>query len=383
MSTPASDQQCQIGINVEYVADAPSEHEPGPLSGLGLGFGYLTPDSMSWRSHQSAPSEAGSDCHSDASSPFPSPFLGASDLFTDPPPSSVETAALDAMPLLSLHTDFPYNYHSPNASPSPSSPYSDSPASASSHYSNEYLLSYSASPFSSSQSSLLGSVHSPSSSPIKSPHALLGLDLYPSPEASPSLYPASISPVHEGLYLTPGPHDNRYPMSPLSPSLFQPLPGPVQPPKTSPTFIPEVTEFITEVAESQSQLNAESVRHQLLETLSPGDPNTADLKTLFSKSAKSTVSTEAGRLASESRRKHPARFACHFPGCNSTFTRKLGLENHHKSHLGITDQQCRFCSKRFPNSLPRHMKRCKDNPNRITTKKTKRPEFSAESGTMR
>ncbi|KAF8899883.1 hypothetical protein CPB84DRAFT_1779609 [Gymnopilus junonius] len=210
--------------------------------------------------------------------------------------------------------------------------------------------------------------YSPSPQTSSSPSPVVGpLTLFSSQEDHLS-YPLTPSPtisVSDDPFLTSGPFEH-YPASSPSPShsFGHPLPS-SEPPQPI---------GISEASECQSHLDPANIRAQLLHTFSPdiGDPNAGTLKTLFSKNAKTSVSTPAGRAASALRRKHPARFACQF--CDATFTRKLGLENHNKSHLGITDQQCRFCLKLFPNSLPRHMKRCKDNPERIAPRKIKNIE---------
>ncbi|PPQ77146.1 hypothetical protein CVT25_010840 [Psilocybe cyanescens] len=105
----------------------------------------------------------------------------------------------------------------------------------------------------------------------------------------------------------------------------------------------------------EQALNVEEIR-RVIATTSPGS------REFFKKSVKTSVSTPAGNIASEKRRKNPGRFVCRF--CQKSFTRKLGLDNHLKSHLGIVDKQCRFCQRMFATSLGRHMKRCRLNPDR-------------------
>lgn len=85
---------------------------------------------------------------------------------------------------------------------------------------------------------------------------------------------------------------------------------------------------------------------------------------MFGKAAKERVSTLNGLRASASRRKNPAKFFCDW--CQSGFTRKHNLDNHMKSHFGITDLACQFCSKAFT-TIPvqkRHQETCQSNPNR-------------------
>ncbi|KAF9533731.1 hypothetical protein CPB83DRAFT_831586 [Crepidotus variabilis] len=87
---------------------------------------------------------------------------------------------------------------------------------------------------------------------------------------------------------------------------------------------------------------------------------------IFSKRAKSKVATLNGLKASTARRTNPARFKCEIEGCNADFTRKHNLENHMKSHYGVTDLACTFCGKGFT-TIPvkkRHQATCQSNPSR-------------------
>lgn len=163
---------------------------------------------------------------------------------------------------------------------------------------------------------------SPASSYFPSAHSQC-----PSPQdILPPSYPLSASPtvpVPDDLFLTSGPFDHGYSLPSPSHNIGSPLP---KSEPSEPIGIPEVTEFISEASDGQSHLDPANIRTQLLHTLSP---TSGDVKTLFSKNPKNSVSTPAGRAASEMRRKHPARFACQFTGCDATFTRKLGLESGH------------------------------------------------------
>ncbi|KAH9481502.1 hypothetical protein JR316_0006029 [Psilocybe cubensis] len=84
----------------------------------------------------------------------------------------------------------------------------------------------------------------------------------------------------------------------------------------------------------------------------------------FRREARQSVFSPAGYEAIMKRRENSARFLCKF--CERDFTRKYGLDNHIKAHLGIVDKYCEFCEKSFASSLARHKKRCKFIPNAET-----------------
>ncbi|KAH9481503.1 hypothetical protein JR316_0006030 [Psilocybe cubensis] len=106
------------------------------------------------------------------------------------------------------------------------------------------------------------------------------------------------------------------------------------------------------------------------------------VRAYFKKNAKQAVSTHAGLIASNNRRKFSAKFPCSI--CGHNFTRKLGLNNHLKAHLGIVDQHCRFCTGMFATSLKRHMKRCRFNPDRETANRgtSSLPSSSSSSSSL-
>lgn len=81
---------------------------------------------------------------------------------------------------------------------------------------------------------------------------------------------------------------------------------------------------------------------------------------VFSKQAKDKVATLNTLKASAARRKGPAKFKCSIAGCGADFTRKHNLENHLKSHCGVTDRICAVCGKGFT-TIPvckRHQRTC-------------------------
>lgn len=101
----------------------------------------------------------------------------------------------------------------------------------------------------------------------------------------------------------------------------------------------------------------------------------------YGRPTKANVSSEAGKAASESRRKAKPSFFCELrETCGASFTRKNGLlsnylsvilssqlltvfpSDHYKAHLGITDKRCRYCNQAFTTSVGRHEKKCKRNP---------------------
>ncbi|KAF9471663.1 hypothetical protein BDN70DRAFT_551198 [Pholiota conissans] len=73
---------------------------------------------------------------------------------------------------------------------------------------------------------------------------------------------------------------------------------------------------------------------------------------------KPKVSSTAGRIASVGRRKNEASFVCELRSCGGSFTRKNGLINHYRSHLGIADRFCQYCHQGFTTSLSRHERNC-------------------------
>ncbi|CAA7268177.1 unnamed protein product [Cyclocybe aegerita] len=104
--------------------------------------------------------------------------------------------------------------------------------------------------------------------------------------------------------------------------------------------------------------------------------NNAKVMKIFSKAAKDKVSTVAGLRASLQRRKTIAKFFCEH--CGSSFTRKHNLNNHLKSHYGITDLECQYCGNPFT-TIPvkkRHEDTCKENPDRKPSTSTKKPASS-------
>ena len=56
---------------------------------------------------------------------------------------------------------------------------------------------------------------------------------------------------------------------------------------------------------------------------------------LFSKKPKANVTSAKSREASNSRRKHHARFTCPFEDCNDDFTRKHNLDSEYSIRLDI------------------------------------------------
>ncbi|KAJ3969055.1 hypothetical protein EV361DRAFT_373973 [Lentinula raphanica] len=64
---------------------------------------------------------------------------------------------------------------------------------------------------------------------------------------------------------------------------------------------------------------------------------------------KQQVTTSATQLASASRRRNEANFACPVPGCGSTFTRRFNLRGHLRSHTEERPFVCEWpgCNKGF------------------------------------
>ncbi|KAF5370635.1 hypothetical protein D9758_001918 [Tetrapyrgos nigripes] len=64
---------------------------------------------------------------------------------------------------------------------------------------------------------------------------------------------------------------------------------------------------------------------------------------------KQQVTTSATQLASASRRRNEANFACPVPGCGSTFTRRFNLRGHLRSHTEERPYVCEWpgCGKGF------------------------------------
>jgi len=105
----------------------------------------------------------------------------------------------------------------------------------------------------------------------------------------------------------------------------------------------------------------------------------------FSKKPKAKVTSSKSREASDSRRKHEARFTCPFKSCNGDFTRKHNLNSecnkrfnhihelhlyifhsdHLKAHCGVTNFICKICQKTFTTLpvLKRHINTCKKKQN--------------------
>ncbi|THV02435.1 hypothetical protein K435DRAFT_653448 [Dendrothele bispora CBS 962.96] len=64
---------------------------------------------------------------------------------------------------------------------------------------------------------------------------------------------------------------------------------------------------------------------------------------------KQQVTTSATQIASASRRRNEANFACPVPGCGSTFTRRFNLRGHLRSHTEERPYVCDWpgCNKGF------------------------------------
>ncbi|KAF8959469.1 hypothetical protein BDZ97DRAFT_1837297 [Flammula alnicola] len=104
------------------------------------------------------------------------------------------------------------------------------------------------------------------------------------------------------------------------------------------------------------------IRQQFIYRLSLSGNLGLGSKNFFKKPTKAKVSSMAGLRASTSRRKVDAAFFCELDYCKAGFTRKNGLLNHYRAHLGIADKECKFCHMFFTTSLRRHEQKCKSNP---------------------
>ncbi|KJA26195.1 hypothetical protein HYPSUDRAFT_304520 [Hypholoma sublateritium FD-334 SS-4] len=124
----------------------------------------------------------------------------------------------------------------------------------------------------------------------------------------------------------------------------------------------EMLKLLTESGNQITSSDPDSIRQTFIETLQRNGGRGNGLSN-FSKPTKMEVGTSATWRASERRRKTEPSFFCDL--CETGFTRKNGLINHYRSHLGIADKNCIYCGRGFTTSLTRHMKKCKSNPNRI------------------
>ncbi|KAJ6545029.1 hypothetical protein DFH09DRAFT_658733 [Mycena vulgaris] len=70
------------------------------------------------------------------------------------------------------------------------------------------------------------------------------------------------------------------------------------------------------------------------------------------------VATDAGRRASNARRKKKALFVCHI--CEAALTAKHNLQHHLNAHKGIKPHLCDNCNERFgtPHVMKRHRQTC-------------------------
>ncbi|KAF8170099.1 hypothetical protein BJ912DRAFT_155810 [Pholiota molesta] len=105
--------------------------------------------------------------------------------------------------------------------------------------------------------------------------------------------------------------------------------------------------LLSEAGSSMASKDPDDIRKAFIDRLMLSD-NKLPVND-FTKPAKMEIGTAATLKASKSRRKCEATFVCEL--CPASFTRKNGVMNHYRSHLGIADKHCMFCKRGFTTSL--------------------------------
>ncbi|KDR79045.1 hypothetical protein GALMADRAFT_224296 [Galerina marginata CBS 339.88] len=135
-------------------------------------------------------------------------------------------------------------------------------------------------------------------------------------------------------------------------------------------IILEIVDCVDPDNEESSSKDAAEIKRIVIHKFGMSEEDQA-VRRHFSKPAKDTVCTQAGRIASRKRRLHPAKWIC--PICKDDFTRRAGLNNHLKSHVGVTEYECQHCHNVYNTSLSRHEDRCIKNPAKVKISRKRAP----------
>ncbi|KAF9471662.1 hypothetical protein BDN70DRAFT_998547 [Pholiota conissans] len=136
------------------------------------------------------------------------------------------------------------------------------------------------------------------------------------------------------------------------------VPSPSTSERSTGVSISDMLRLLVESGSSLASKDPDDIRKEFITQLMLSGNNSSD----FSRPAKKEIGTAATLKASKLRRKAEAVFVCEL--CAASFTRKNGVMNHYRSHLGIADKRCMYCKRGFTTSLGRHIKKCKSNPGR-------------------